>query len=62
MARIKIDLRPGETVTIGGAVITMVKKSGQLASLVIEAEKEVPIKGPQHLREVKQEPMAVCLP
>lgn len=58
---LKIDLRPGETLTIGDVRIKMVKKSGQIASLVVEAEKDVPIKGP-HLKEVQQPPMAIAMP
>ena len=41
---LKIDLRPGEKLSIGDVVVTMVKKSGQLACLVIEADKAVPIR------------------
>lgn len=40
----KIDLRPGESIEVGDVVIRMVKKSGQLASLVIDAPKSVPIR------------------
>ncbi|MND20865.1 hypothetical protein D3C76_47970 [compost metagenome] len=58
---LKIDLRPGQSITVGDVTIKMVKKSGQLASLVIEAGKDVPIKGP-HLQEVRQPPMALALP
>ncbi|QRE00598.1 hypothetical protein [Pseudomonas phage Itty13] len=59
---LKIDLRPGQSVQIGDVTVKMVKKSGQIASLVIEAPQDVPIKGP-HLREVSQQaPMAVAMP
>lgn len=59
---LKIDLRPGQSVQIGDITVKMVKKSGQIASLVIEAAKDVPIKGP-HLREVvTQQPMATAMP
>lgn len=44
MARLTIDLRIGETLQVGDATITMSQKSGQLARLVIEAGKEVPVK------------------
>ena len=44
----KIDLRPGESITVGDIVIRMVKKSGQLASLVIDAPKSVQIKRAEH--------------
>lgn len=42
----KIDLRPGQTLMIGDVAVTMVKKSGQLACLVIEADKSVTIRRP----------------
>lgn len=43
----KMDLRPGETVTIGDVTVTLVKKSGQVASLLIVADKAVPITPPR---------------
>ncbi|WP_288075948.1 carbon storage regulator [Pseudomonas sp.] len=43
---LKIDLRPGQSVQIGDVVVKMVKKSGQVACLVIEADKSVPIRRP----------------
>lgn len=41
---LNIDIRPGETLQIGDITISMVKKSGQLARLVINADKSVEIK------------------
>jgi hypothetical protein len=41
---LKIDLRPGEKLQIGDATVTLVQKSGQLASLSIEADKSIPVK------------------
>lgn len=59
---LKIDLRPGQSVQIGDVTVKMVKKSGQIASLVIEAPQDVQIKGP-HLRDVSQQaPMAAAMP
>lgn len=41
---LKIDLRPGEAVSIGNfAVITLEEKSGKIARISIEAEKSVPV-------------------
>lgn len=41
---LKIDLRPGESVTIGNiAVVTLEEKSGKIARLAIQADKQVPI-------------------
>lgn len=41
---IKMDLRPGEKLRIGDAVITLEQKSGQLARLVIDADKSIPVR------------------
>lgn len=41
---LKIDLKPGQKLQIGDAVITLVQKSGQLASLVVDADKSIPVK------------------
>ena len=43
---LKIDIRPGESIMIGSAIVKLVKKSGQLASLVIYADSDVQIEGP----------------
>ncbi len=40
---LKRDLRPGEELKIGDAIIKVVKKSGQIVSLVIDAPKDVRI-------------------
>lgn len=40
---LKIDLRPGDEIKVGDAVVKMVHKSGQLACLVIDAPKDMPI-------------------
>lgn len=44
MATIKVDLRVGESLRIGDAVIVLEQKSGQLARLVIEADKSIPVR------------------
>lgn len=42
---LKIDLRPGESLTIGGmVVVTLEAKSGQLARLSFEADQTVTIR------------------
>lgn len=46
MNKMSIDLKVGETLTIGGATVLLVKKSGQLARLVVTAEANTPIKPP----------------
>lgn len=41
---LKIDLKPGESVSIGSiAVVTLEHKSGQIARLAIQAERSVPV-------------------
>lgn len=40
----KIDLRPGQILMVGDVAIKVVKKSGQLASLVIDADRSIPIR------------------
>lgn len=40
---LKLDLRPGESITVGSATITLESKSGQVARLSIQADKSVPI-------------------
>lgn len=40
---LKIDLRPGEAIRIGDAVVTLESKSGQVARLSVQADKSVPI-------------------
>jgi hypothetical protein len=39
-----IDLKPGEKLRIGDAVVQLVQKSGQLARLVVEADRSIPVK------------------
>lgn len=42
---LKIDLKPGESISIGNglAVITLESKSGQVARLSVQADKSVPV-------------------
>jgi len=40
---LKRDLRPGEELKVGDAIIKIVKKSGQIVSLAIDAPPEVRI-------------------
>lgn len=41
---LKIDLRVGESLMIGKATVQLEKKSGQIATLVIDADKSVLIR------------------
>lgn len=59
--RFKTCLRPGESLNVGSVTIKMVKKSGQVASLVIEAGREVLITGP-HKETDTQASMALAKP
>lgn len=40
---LKLELRVGESVKIGDAMVTLEDKSGKIARLSIEADKSVPI-------------------
>lgn len=52
---LKQDLRPGEELQIGDAIVKLVKKSGQVASLVISAPRSVQIKRVSTAEEPAQE-------
>jgi sRNA-binding carbon storage regulator CsrA len=41
---LKIEIRVGESVKIGDAIVTLEDKSGKIARLSIEANKSVPIR------------------
>lgn len=43
MSLLRIDIKPGESIRIGDAVITLEEKTGKLARLAIEADKKVPV-------------------
>lgn len=40
---LKLDIRVGESVQIGSAVVTLEQKSGQIARLAIQADKNIPV-------------------
>ena len=46
MSKMTVDLKVGETLTIGAATVRLEKKSGQVARLVIEADPDTQIKTP----------------
>jgi sRNA-binding carbon storage regulator CsrA len=45
---LKLDLRVGESVKIGEAVVTLDDKSGKIARLSIKAPQSIPIQRIQH--------------
>ena len=47
MNKMSIDLKVGETLTIGGATVRLVKKSGQLARLEVSADPSIQIDKPR---------------
>lgn len=49
MNKMSIDLKVGETLTIGGATVRLAKKSGQLARLVVTAAPDTQIKLPARM-------------
>lgn len=45
MSTLKLEVRPGETITIGDNVtVTLEEKSGQVARLSFEADRNIPIR------------------
>lgn len=48
MSKMTVDLKVGETLTIGAATVRLEQKSGQLARLVIVADDATPITPPKH--------------
>lgn len=55
MSKMTIDLKIGETLSIGAATVRLEKKSGQLARLVIVADDNTPITPPKARREPASE-------
>lgn len=51
---IKHDLKLGEDLWIGGAKIKMVRKSGQVCSLIIDAPDDMVVKTPKSQRKDKE--------
>ena len=51
---IKHDLKRGESLWIGGAEIKMVRKSGQVCSLIIDAPPDVVVRTPKSQRKDKE--------
>ena len=46
MTKMHVDIKPGQALIVGDAVIRLEKKSGQVARLLIEATPETLIKPP----------------
>lgn len=62
-SRLYLDVDAGETVTIGGSRVTLQKKSGARARLLIESEDEVALdRGVQAPTPRPAEPAAVATP
>lgn len=57
---LKIDLRPGQAVQVGDVTFKLVKKSGQIACIVIEADKSVTIRRLED-SEQSQHPQTLAL-
>lgn len=41
---LRIDLKPGESIAIGDAVVTLEDKSGKIARLSVQADKSIPVR------------------
>lgn len=54
MSAIKLEILPGEYITIGNAVITLVEKSGRRARLEISAPEDVQIRHSKQDDEYEQ--------
>jgi hypothetical protein len=50
----KIDIKPGESISIGDVIVTLEAKSGQIARLAVRADKSVPISRVQDRSKVVQ--------
>lgn len=50
----KHDLRPGESIQIGDTIVTLVRKSSQVASLLIDAPRDVKITTNREQKEKKE--------
>ena len=55
MSKLAIDLKVGETLTIGTATVKLEKKSGQQARLIITADEGTKIKAPSSRRDPTHE-------
>lgn len=51
---LRIELKPGEAISIGNAVVTLESKSGQVARLAIDADKSIPVQRVQQQGSVAQ--------
>lgn len=51
---LKIDLKPGEAISIGNATVRLEAKSGQVARIVIEADKSIPVQRVQQQGGIAQ--------
>ena len=60
MTKLTVDIKVGETLTVGTTTIRLEKKSGQLARLVIQADNNTPITTPKAARmSVLQDPLEI---
>ena len=49
MTKLHVDLKPGQVLIVGDAVIRLEKKSGQVARLLVEAAPDTKIKPPARM-------------
>lgn len=52
--KLSVDIKVGETLTVGGADVTLVQKSGQLARLIVTADKATPITTPKQRKRARR--------
>lgn len=53
-SKLSVDVKVGETLTVGGSDITLIHKSGQLARLVVSAPLETEITTPRQRSKIKE--------
>lgn len=51
--KLSVDVKVGETLTVGDTDLTLVQKSGQLARLVVSAHKETQIITPKQKKQAR---------
>lgn len=59
---LKIDLRPGESIRIGDAVVSVEEKSGQKVRLAVDAARSLPIRRIDPAGHAEPEPSEALLP
>lgn len=54
MRKYFIELRRGESIAIGSAIISLEHKSGSTARLVVLADESIPVKNPEQIKKARR--------